>query len=118
MTSNSFCLGPQSKGLDYKGMWQSGLVEQHINTQCVTVSYINMHAPGAHPKHKLAYVRSNRPNEKKMDALWETGGCVINCCLSPPTDNDGLYPGEFAGNRFYLEGLFIVLLIGGVVCLE
>lgn len=63
------------------------------------------------------YAHSNRPNENKMDAFREMVGCVINCCLSCPTDNDGLYPGEFAGNRFYLEGLFIVLFIGGVVCL-
>lgn len=80
------------------------------------LSYIHMHAQAHKPEH--VYTRSNRPNENKMDALRETGGCVINCCLSPPTDNDGLYPGEFAQNRFYLEGLFIVLLIGGVVCLE
>lgn len=71
-----------------------------------------------HTQTHALHARGNRPNENKMDALRETGGCVINCCLSPPTDNDGLYPGEFAGNRFYLEGLFIVLLIGGVVCLE
>lgn len=87
-----------------------------------------MHA-GTQPRHanvcahaqartQALDARRNRPNENKMDALPETGGCVINCCLSPPTDNDGLYPGEFAGNRFYLEGLFIVFLIGGVVCLE
>lgn len=69
-----------------------------------------------------AYTSSNRPNENKMDALGEMGGCVINCALSLPTDNDGLHPEEFAGNTFYLERLFIVLLIGrkrgGVVCLE
>lgn len=71
-----------------------------------------------HPRTHWHTTRSNRSNENKMDALLEMGGCVINCCLSPPTDNDGLYPGEFAGNRFYLGGLFIVFLIGGVVCLE
>lgn len=80
----------------------------------VTLSLTDTHSHTS----RHTYTRSNRPNENKMDALWETGGCVINCCLSPPTDNDGLYPGEFAGNRFYLEGLFIVFLIGGVVCLE
>lgn len=67
---------------------------------------------------RRTYTHSNRPNENKTDAPEEMGGCVINCCLSPPTDNDGLYPGECAGNRFYLEGLFIVFLIGGAVCLE
>lgn len=63
------------------------------------------------------HAHSNRPNESKMDAFGKIVGCVINCCLSTPTDNDGLHPGEFAGNRFYFEGLFIVVFIGGVVCL-
>lgn len=27
------------------------------------------------------YARSNRPNENKMDALGETRGGIINCCL-------------------------------------
>lgn len=94
-------------------MWLSGIIKRRINMHAATQP---LSRPGE--TRRRTSTRSNRPNESKTDALREMGGCVINCCLSPPTDNDGLYPGEFAGNRFYLEGLFIVSLIGGAVCLE
>lgn len=84
-------------------MWLRGIVKRHINMHAATQA---LSRPGG--ARRRTSTRSNRPNESKTDALREMGGCVINCCLSPPTDNDGLYPGEFAGNRFYLEGLFIV----------
>ena len=87
--------------------------------QFYSLSQLHVHAHNTQSHtSQHTYARSNTPNENKMDALRETVGGVINCCLSPPTDNDGLYPAEFAGNRFYLDGLFIVFLIGGVVRLE
>lgn len=39
----------------------------------------------------------------KMDALQKTGNGIINCLPSRPTDNDGMYPREFARNRFTLD---------------